>query len=97
MNKFDLIRFAAVRANCTQPVMKQCVEALVSSIIDQVSIGEEVKINGFGVFYKEHRNERVGRNPRNGKMIPIPARDRPAFKPSKEFQKIMKEMSEPRK
>lgn len=97
MNKFDLIRFAAVRANCTQPVMRQCLEAIISTIIDQVAIGEEVSINNFGVFYRNKRAPRTGRNPVTGDPIPIPARNLPAFKPGKEFLQATKDMSEPRR
>lgn len=96
MNKFDLIKIAAGRANFTQPAMRQALEGIISTIIDYVSIGEEVKINGFGVFFREHRNPRTGRNPLNGEPIPIPPRDRPAFKPGKEFLDITEEMSRPR-
>lgn len=94
--KLELICTAAIRANFTQPAMRQALDALISTIIDHVSIGEDVKIKDFGVFYRDHRNPRTGRNPRTNEEVPIPERNLPAFRPGKEFIKITEEMSRPR-
>lgn len=96
MNKFELIQTAAIRANFTQAAMKRALEAITSVIVDAVSIDERVNIRGFGVFYRDKRNPRLGRNPHTGEEIPIPARNKPAFTPGKEFCEITEEMSKPR-
>lgn len=95
-NKFELIQTAAVRANFTQAAMKKALEAIMSTIVDHVSIGEDVRINDFGTFYRDHRNARLGRNPSTKEAVPIPERNLPAFKPGKEFIQITAEMSKPR-
>lgn len=97
MTKFELIQFAARRANVTQPVMKHCLEAIVSTIVDNVSIGEEVIIKGFGTFRREHREPKIGRNPKANYEVPIPARDVPVFKAGKEFKEITQEQADARK
>jgi len=96
LNKYELIRTAAIRANFTQPAMQRALEAIVSTIVDHVSIGEKVQINDFGIFYRDHRNPRTGRNPSTKEAVPIPERNLPAFKPGKEFIQITAEMSKPR-
>ena len=97
MNKFELIQTAAIRANFTQAAMKRALEAIISVIIDTVSIGERIELRGFGIFYRDKRSPRVGRNPHTGEEVPIPARNKPAFAPGKEFCEITEEMSKPRR
>ncbi len=45
--------------------------------------GERVQIVGFGSFETKTRAERIGRNPRTGEEVPIPAATVPLFKPGK--------------
>jgi nucleoid DNA-binding protein len=41
---------------------------------------------GFGTFTKKRRTERVGRNPRNGELIDIPASTTVSFTPGLELR-----------
>lgn len=49
----------------------------VKAVVDQ---GEDVQIRGFGSFRLAHKKGRVGRNPRTGESIDIPARHEMKFK-----------------
>lgn len=91
--KHELIQWAAIRANFTQAAMRRALDAIVSVIVDKVSVGESVRINNFGTFYRESRAARTGRNPKTGAAVPIPARHRPSFKAGKEFFEITQEMA----
>jgi len=59
---------------------------LVESVIDHVSEallrGEQVKLAGFGTFSLRDKKERMGRNPKTGKEVPITSRRVLVFKPS---------------
>ncbi|MDB2437518.1 integration host factor subunit alpha [Hellea sp.] len=59
---------------------------LVESVIDHVSEallrGEQVKLAGFGTFSLRDKKERMGRNPKTGKAVPITPRRVLVFKPS---------------
>ena len=59
---------------------------MVESIIDYVSEallrGEKVKLAGFGTSSLRDKNERVGRNPKTGKVVPITSRRVIVFKSS---------------
>ena len=59
---------------------------LVESVIDHVSNallrGEQVKLAGFGTFSLRDKKERMGRNPKTGKEVPITSRRVLVFKPS---------------
>ena len=45
---------------------------LVESILNEISgaliLGQSVKISSFGSFYVRQKNQRIGRNPKTGKM-----------------------------
>lgn len=58
----------------------------VESILEHVALamgrGENVKIAGFGTFRLSDKNERIGRNPKTGKEVPVTARRVVTFKAS---------------
>lgn len=60
----------------------ELVEAVINHIIDALLRGENVKLAGFGTFSLRDKAERMGRNPKTGKAVPITSRRVLAFKPS---------------
>lgn len=62
------------------------VEYVVSTVLSEVSdgivSGARVELRGFGVFIAKNRNARVGRNPKTGETVQVPAKAVPRFKPS---------------
>lgn len=93
MNKKQLVRWAAKRANFSQDVMRIALDSITSVIIDNVAVGEPVKIENFGTFYREYRNARTGRDIRKGKTVKIPASESPRFRASPTFKDAVSEMS----
>jgi integration host factor subunit alpha len=63
------------------------VEMVLQEICDAIVRGENVKLSSFGSFVVREKGERMGRNPRTGREVPIPPRRVTVFKPSN----IMKE------
>ena len=45
-----------------------------------------IEIRGFGSFDVNYRRPRVGRNPKSGERVPVPAKYVPHFKPGKELR-----------
>lgn len=60
----------------------QLVESVIDHIVDALLRGESVKLAGFGTFSLRDKKERMGRNPKTGKAVPITSRRVLAFKPS---------------
>ncbi|OZO45671.1 integration host factor subunit beta, partial [Pseudomonas fluorescens] len=48
--------------------------------------GERIEIRGFGSFSLHYRAPRVGRNPKTGESVSLPAKHVPHFKPGKELR-----------
>ena len=48
--------------------------------------GQRIEIRGFGSFSLHYRPSRVGRNPKSGEPVMLPAKFVPHFKPGKELR-----------
>ncbi|HXY26088.1 MAG TPA: HU family DNA-binding protein [Candidatus Acidoferrum sp.] len=62
------------------------VETVFDCIIQALQKGEKIEIRGFGSFRTRERRGRVGRNPKTGEKVEVPAKKIPFFKPSKELK-----------
>jgi DNA-binding protein HU-beta len=52
------------------------------TISEALQKGDEVRIHGFGAFKTQQRAARMGRNPRTGESVKVPARKVVRFAPS---------------
>lgn len=59
---------------------------LLDQMSDVLAAGERIEIRGFGSFSLHVRSPRVGRNPRTGEKVTVPAKVTPHFKPGKELR-----------
>lgn len=57
-------------------------EGMLRRISDALVAGETVKLSRFGNFQARSKRERVGRNPKTGKEVPITPRRVVTFRPS---------------
>jgi integration host factor subunit alpha len=62
------------------------VELVLKEIADCLERGETVKLSSFGSFVVRKKGQRIGRNPKTGKEVPIPPRRVMVFKPSTIFK-----------
>ena len=58
------------------------VESILEHIVAALIKGEPVKLSGFGTFSVREKRERMGRNPKTGRDVPITKRKVLVFKPS---------------
>ncbi len=62
------------------------VKSLLEMMSHSLATGERIEIRGFGSFSLHHRPARVGRNPKTGEAVALPAKHVPHFKPGKELR-----------
>ncbi|MCI9576333.1 MAG: HU family DNA-binding protein [Clostridiales bacterium] len=86
MNKTELIAAVAEKAEISKKDAEGAVNAVIDTIIEAVALEDKVQIVGFGTFECRTRNEKLGKNPRTGEDIIIPASKVPAFKAGKAFK-----------
>ena len=83
MNKANLIDSIAEQADLTKKQSADALDALILTITDALSHGEDVSLIGFGTFKISERAARTGRNPKTGEVIQIRASKMPSFKAGK--------------
>jgi DNA-binding protein HU-beta len=87
VNKTELIDKLADTTNLSKADAGRAVDALFDAsqgiIADALRGGAKVQITGFGTFETRKRGARMGRNPRTGERIQIPASVSPAFRAGK--------------
>ena len=83
MKKIDLIEEISKQSMISRLESKRCVEVILEEISSAIASGEKVEVRGFGGFYKRHRKERIGINPKTGKKVKVNEKFVPFFKPGK--------------
>lgn len=83
MNKAELIKAVAEKAELNLRDAEAAVDAAVDIVTDALINGEEVKISGFGIFAMKERAAREGTNPATQEKIHIDASKTVTFKVSK--------------
>jgi integration host factor subunit beta len=89
MTKADLIEEVSRVVEFTRKESEVIVEAIFSSVVKSLKDGDKIEIRGFGSFRTRQRQSRVGRNPKTGARVEVPAKRIPYFKPSKELKDLV--------
>ncbi len=83
MNKSELIAKVATDTRLTRGEAEEVVDSTIENIVKALIDGDDVRLMGFGVFAVTRREAGKARNPKTGKIIKMPASNRPRFKPGK--------------
>ena len=65
--------------------LEKALNLVLDEIIITISQGQNVQIRGFGSFKIKQLKPRIGRNPKDGTRVEIPAKKSVRWKMSKEF------------
>jgi integration host factor subunit beta len=86
MTKADLVEEVTRVAELPRKEAEAVVETIFESIIAALQADDKIEIRGFGSFRTRERRGRIGRNPKTGAKVEVPAKKIPYFKPSKELK-----------
>jgi integration host factor subunit beta len=89
MTKAELIEEVSRVVEMTRKDSEVIVEAILDSVVKALRTGDKIEIRGFGSFRTRGRQPRVGRNPKTGARVEVPAKRIPYFKPSKELKDLV--------
>lgn len=82
VTRADLCEAVYQKVGLSRTESADLVELFLSEITKCLEQGETVKISSFGSFVVRSKNQRVGRNPKTGEVVPIAPRRVLVFKPS---------------
>ncbi len=94
MTKADLIEEVSRLAELTRKDSEVIVDTIFDSVVRSLRVGDKIEIRGFGSFRTRQRKPRVGRNPKTGDRVEVPAKKIPFFKPSKELKDLVNNSAE---
>ncbi len=87
MTKSELIEMLARRqAQLAYRDIELAVKTILEHMANTLSGGERIEIRGFGSFSLHYRPPRLGRNPKSGETVSLPAKYVPHFKPGKQLR-----------
>src|SRR6476620_4938529 len=89
MTKADLVEEVAKVTELTRKDSEVIVDTMFEAVIKARRAGDKLEVRGFGSFRVRQRNARVGRNPKTGDKVEVPAKRVPYFKPSKELKDLI--------
>ena len=85
--------YTVTRADLTEAIYREIglsrtessvlVESILDHMVEALVSGQSVKLSKFGTFSVRDKRERMGRNPKTGREVPITKRRVLVFKPSK--------------
>ena len=89
MTKAELVEEVADMTQLSRKHAEIVVNTVFESIVDSLRSGEKIELRGFGSFRIRARAARIGRNPKTGARVKVPAKLIPYFKPGKNLKELL--------
>ncbi|MGC2502502.1 MAG: integration host factor subunit beta [Silvibacterium sp.] len=89
MTKAELVEEVTQIGDLTRRDGEVIVDTIFDAVIGALKAGDKIEIRGFGSFRIRQRKPRIGRNPKSGAKVDVPAKRVPYFKPSKELRDLV--------
>lgn len=89
MNKAELVAHVARDSDLSKDSAEKAVDAIFKNIEKALKGGDTVRVVGFGNFQVAQRKASVGRNPRTGAEVQIPASRVPKFRAGKALKEAV--------
>ena len=90
MKKPEFIELMVAHSGLTKVQIKKALKTLIKIIQDSLEKGETVSLSGLGSFRVKACKEKLGRNPKTGDTVPVPAGKKISFKPTVKLKKIIR-------
>jgi len=89
VTKRELVIRVANALGMTQSDVAKIVDGMFASLAQTLGKGQRWELRDFGVLEVKTRASRIGRNPRTGDQVPVPARSVVTFRPGKEMREAV--------
>lgn len=89
LTKADLVMEVVGETGISRAQAEVVVSTALGSLVEALRSGSTIELRGFGSFGIRHRNPRIGRNPKTGAKVRVPAKRVPFFKPGKGLKELL--------
>ena len=90
MTKDEFVAKVAAKTGASKAQVNENLKATLDTITEALKKGDKISFVGFGTFSTSKRAKRIGRNPRTGEKITIPATKVAKFKAGKNLKDAVK-------
>jgi integration host factor subunit beta len=94
VTKKEIVKQISDRIGLTQLKTKEIVQDTFNAIVDTLIEVGRIELRNFGVFEVKKRKARKARNPRTGEKVDVPPKFVVTFKPGKEMEERVRQMTE---
>jgi integration host factor subunit beta len=93
VTKKEIVKQIADKIHLTQLKTKEIVQLTFDAIVDTLLEDGRIELRNFGVFEVKKRKARKARNPRTGERVDVPPKNVVTFKPGKEMEERVLNMT----
>jgi len=90
MTKAELVRQIAAKADLNLTSSERALNAILDAMQESLVAESKLTLTGFGTLSVDTRKARIGRNPRTGQPLKIPAAKVVKFKAGKNLKEAVK-------
>jgi integration host factor subunit beta len=94
MVKSELITALTKRTTLDAHDVERVVRCMIDVMGAELALGGRVEVRGFGAFSLVRYQARIGRNPRTGQSVSVPARHSVRFKAGRELRSRVDESAD---
>jgi nucleoid DNA-binding protein len=95
VTKKEIVKQISDKLGLTQLKTKEIVQQTFDAIVETLLEERRIELRNFGVFEVKRRKPRKARNPRTGERVDVEAKYVVTFKPGKEMEEKVRNLSEP--
>jgi integration host factor subunit beta len=93
VTKKEIVKQISERIGLTQLKTKEIVQQTFDAIVETLLEVGRIELRNFGVFEVKQRKARKARNPRTGERVDVPPKNVVTFKPGKEMEEKVRQMT----
>jgi integration host factor subunit beta len=93
VTKKEIVKQISERIGLTQLKTKEIVQQTFDAIVETLLEVGRIELRNFGVFEVKQRKARKARNPRTGARVDVPPKNVVTFKPGKEMEEKVRNMT----
>ena len=93
MTKKEIVKQISEEIGLTQLKTKEIVQKTFDAIVETLLEEGRIELRNFGVFEVKRRKPRKARNPRTGDRVDVEAKNVVTFKPGKEMEEKVRQMT----
>jgi nucleoid DNA-binding protein len=93
VTKKEIVKQISEKSGLTQLKTKEVVQETFKAIINTLLEDGRIELRNFGVFEVKQRKARKARNPRTNQHVDVPPKNVVTFKPGKEMEEKVRQLS----